>query len=62
MEQNGDDNGVDGSKEREEQEEALVALIEHRTREVQNLRQRVSYYQSQVLQKKKKNVVLPFKF
>ncbi|KAE8672276.1 ERF114 protein [Hibiscus syriacus] len=31
-----------------EQEEALVALIEHRTKEVQHLRQRISYYQSQL--------------
>lgn len=37
-----------GSTSREEQEEALVALIEHRTREVNNLRHRLSYYQSQV--------------
>ncbi|KAK8680215.1 hypothetical protein V6N13_109167 [Hibiscus sabdariffa] len=35
---------------REEQEEALVALIEHRTKEVQHLRQRISYYQSQLAQ------------
>ncbi|XP_004501755.1 uncharacterized protein [Cicer arietinum] len=33
---------------REEQEEALVALIEHRTREVRNLRNRLSYYKSQL--------------
>ncbi|XP_008239566.1 PREDICTED: uncharacterized protein LOC103338152 isoform X1 [Prunus mume] len=33
---------------RQEQEEALVALIEHRTREVHHLRQRVSYYKSQL--------------
>lgn len=32
----------------EEQEEALVALIEHRTKEVEHLQNRVSYYQSQV--------------
>ncbi|KAE8675535.1 Nucleotide binding protein, putative isoform 2 [Hibiscus syriacus] len=31
-----------------EQEEALVALIEHRTKEVQHLRQRISYYQFQL--------------
>ncbi|GMI76661.1 hypothetical protein like AT5G50970 [Hibiscus trionum] len=33
---------------RAEQEEALVALIEHRTKEVQHLRQRICYYQSQL--------------
>ncbi|CAH9075850.1 unnamed protein product [Cuscuta epithymum] len=33
---------------RSEQEEALVALIEHRTKEVTRLRQRVSYYKSQL--------------
>lgn len=31
-----------------EQEEALVALIEHRTKEVEHLGQRISYYKSQV--------------
>ncbi|KAI4343544.1 hypothetical protein L6164_010881 [Bauhinia variegata] len=46
MVENGDYNG--GSRSREEQEEALVALIEHRTREVKNLRQRISYYTSQL--------------
>ena len=38
----------DGDDSRQEQEEAFVALIEHRTREVQHLRHRLSYYQSQV--------------
>lgn len=33
---------------RNEQEEALVALIEHRTKEVEHLRQRITYYKSQV--------------
>lgn len=33
---------------RKEQEEALVALIEHRTKEVEHLRQRITYYNSQV--------------
>lgn len=47
MEHNGDENGVNGTTI-EEQEEALVALIEHRTREVKNLRHRLSYYKSQV--------------
>ncbi|CAK9177496.1 unnamed protein product [Ilex paraguariensis] len=32
----------------EEREEALVALIEHRTKEVEHLRQRLSYYKSQL--------------
>jgi response regulator RpfG family c-di-GMP phosphodiesterase len=33
---------------RQEQEEALVALIEHRTNEVKHLGQRIAYYNSQV--------------
>ena len=37
-----------GSTSREEQEEALVALIEHRTHEVKNLRHRIAYYKTQV--------------
>ncbi|KAL2347105.1 hypothetical protein Fmac_001105 [Flemingia macrophylla] len=37
-----------GSTTREEQEEALVALIEHRTREVNNLRHRIAYYKTQL--------------
>ena len=41
-------NGEDENS-RAEQEEALVALIEHRTKEVEHLRQRISYYKSQVL-------------
>ncbi|KAG6423996.1 hypothetical protein SASPL_114405 [Salvia splendens] len=32
---------------RHEQEEAIVALIEHRTREVDHLRQRITYYNAQ---------------
>lgn len=32
-----------------EQEEAFVALIEHRTREVEHLKKRISYYTSQVV-------------
>ncbi|KAM7480213.1 hypothetical protein LguiA_028426 [Lonicera macranthoides] len=45
-----DNNGGGGGAQydREEQEEALVALIEHRTKEVENLRQRMTYYQTQV--------------
>jgi hypothetical protein len=38
-----------GSTSREEQEEALVALIEHRTYEVNNLRKRIAYYKNQVI-------------
>lgn len=41
-----EENGYPDS--RQEQEEALVALIEHRTREVHHLRNRVSYYKTQV--------------
>lgn len=33
---------------RKEQEEAFVALIEHRTKEVEHLRNRISYYKTQV--------------
>ena len=42
-----DDNDGEGISGRDE-EEALVALIEHRTTEVEHLRNRISYYQSQV--------------
>lgn len=34
-------------QDRKEQEEALIALIEHRTKEVEHLRQRLTYYKSQ---------------
>jgi len=33
---------------RQEHEEALLALVEHRTREVKHLRYYISYYTSQV--------------
>lgn len=39
-----DDNG----DSRDDQEEALVALIEHRTKEVEHIRKRIAYYQAQV--------------
>ncbi|KAF5195392.1 Transducin family protein / WD-40 repeat family protein [Thalictrum thalictroides] len=40
-----------GKKEEyEEQEEALVALIEHRTKEVEHVKQKISYYKSQLEQ------------
>ncbi|XP_062091508.1 uncharacterized protein LOC133797577 isoform X2 [Humulus lupulus] len=50
------DNGEtsDSLQERQEQEEALVALIEHRTREVQHLHHRLSYYQSQLEEAEKR--------
>lgn len=44
----------DGDDSRQEQEEAFVALIEHRTREVQHLRHRLSYYQSQLEEAEKR--------
>lgn len=47
QEEEEEENG--GCNSKDEQEEALVALIEHRTKEVQHLRQRISYYKSQVL-------------
>lgn len=40
-----DDNG----DSRDDQEEALMALIEHRTKEVEHLRKRIAYYQAQVV-------------
>ncbi|KAK2662232.1 hypothetical protein Ddye_000806 [Dipteronia dyeriana] len=39
---------------REEQEEALVALIEHRTKEVEHLQHRISYYKSQLAESEKR--------
>ncbi|XP_054822527.1 uncharacterized protein LOC129320889 isoform X1 [Prosopis cineraria] len=54
MEQNGAHNVNGGSNSREEQEEALVALIDHRTREVKNLRQRIAYYTSQLEEAEKR--------
>ncbi|XAR50392.1 hypothetical protein NMG60_11004703 [Bertholletia excelsa] len=45
----GDQNGTAGqSSDDSLEEEALVALIEHRTKEVEHLRQRISYYKSQL--------------
>ncbi|XVE63769.1 hypothetical protein DITRI_Ditri07aG0046400 [Diplodiscus trichospermus] len=46
-------NGEDENS-RAEQEEALVALIEHRTKEVEHLRHRISYYKSQLDQAEKR--------
>ncbi|KAK9187883.1 hypothetical protein WN944_019282 [Citrus x changshan-huyou] len=43
-----------GCNSKDEQEEALVALIEHRTKEVQHLRQRISYYKSQLEEAEKR--------
>ncbi|KAI8544102.1 hypothetical protein RHMOL_Rhmol08G0269300 [Rhododendron molle] len=46
------ENRVEEEEEEEdsvvEQEQAMVALIEHRTKEVQHLRKKVTYYQSQL--------------
>ncbi|XP_027356294.1 uncharacterized protein LOC113865752 [Abrus precatorius] len=50
MEQN--ENGSTTSKE--EQEEALVALIEHRTHEVKNFRHRIAYYKTQLEEAEKR--------
>lgn len=53
----------DGTNSKEEQEEALVALIDHRCREVQNLKQRISYYTSQVFLSQQPHTIfdsLPF--
>ncbi|KAL3570024.1 hypothetical protein D5086_027273 [Populus alba] len=38
----------------EEQKVALIALIEHRSRELQHLKQRVSYYQTQLVEAEKR--------
>ncbi|CAH1423100.1 unnamed protein product [Lactuca virosa] len=46
-------NGDDKS-DMEEQEEALVALIEHRTKEVNHLRMRLAYYESELDESLKK--------
>ncbi|KAI9079634.1 hypothetical protein K1719_038255 [Acacia pycnantha] len=54
MEQNGAHNVNGGSNSREEQEEALVALIDHRAREVKNFRQRIAYYTSKLEEAEKK--------
>ncbi|KAJ4838398.1 hypothetical protein Tsubulata_017428 [Turnera subulata] len=50
----GEGGGDDDVNSRDEQEEALVALIEHRQREVQHHTQRVSYYQSLLAEAEKK--------
>lgn len=44
----------DEKTEREEQEEALVALIEHRAKEVDHLRTRVSYYKHELEESEKR--------
>ncbi|CAI9113745.1 OLC1v1014412C1 [Oldenlandia corymbosa var. corymbosa] len=55
---NGNCREEDGNDEerttRQEQEEALVALIEHRAKEVEHLRNRITYYQSQLEQAEKR--------
>jgi len=43
-----ENNGREEEDSMEEQKVALIALIEHRSRELQHLKQRVSYYQTQV--------------
>ncbi|XP_073299399.1 uncharacterized protein [Primulina huaijiensis] len=40
--------GAEEEQNRKEQEEALLALIQHRTKEVEHLRQRITYYKSQL--------------
>ncbi|KAK9080581.1 hypothetical protein SSX86_000339 [Deinandra increscens subsp. villosa] len=44
----------DEKTDREEQEEALIALIEHRAKEVDHLRTRVTYYTSQLEESEKR--------
>lgn len=45
----GDDDEITEEQSRDEREDALVALFEHRTKEVEHLRQRITYYNSQVV-------------
>ncbi|KZV46471.1 hypothetical protein F511_10576 [Dorcoceras hygrometricum] len=40
--------GAEEEQNRKEREEALLALIQHRTKEVEHIRQRITYYQSQL--------------
>jgi hypothetical protein len=47
-------NGAEATSDREEQEEALVALIAHRTKEVEQLHNRFTYYQTQLEEAKKR--------
>ncbi|XP_021719362.1 uncharacterized protein LOC110687037 [Chenopodium quinoa] len=45
-----DDDGSASTSRYDEQEEALVALIEHRAKEVEHLKTRIAYYQTQLKQ------------
>lgn len=57
MEDPQEDGLTDGKMEeqiRNEQEEALVALLEHRNKEVEHLEQRITYYNSQLVEAKKR--------
>lgn len=47
-EKSNENNGREEEDSIEEQKVAFIALIEHRSREVQHLKQRVSYYKAQV--------------
>ncbi|KAK1407137.1 hypothetical protein QVD17_38748 [Tagetes erecta] len=47
-------NSGEDTTDREEQEEALIALIEHRAKEVDHLRTRVTYYKSQLEEAEKR--------
>ncbi|KAL7191616.1 hypothetical protein ACSBR2_023654 [Camellia fascicularis] len=42
------ENGISENSFRDEQEEAMVALIDHCTKEVEHLRQHIAYYESQL--------------
>ncbi|XP_073150359.1 uncharacterized protein [Henckelia pumila] len=46
--------GPEEEQNRKEQEEALLALVQHRTKEVEHLRQRITYYKSQLDEAEKK--------
>ncbi|XP_043694718.1 U5 small nuclear ribonucleoprotein 40 kDa protein-like [Telopea speciosissima] len=49
VEENGEDRCIV-----DDEEEALVALIEHRTKEVEHLKQRITYYRSQLTEAEKR--------
>uniref|UniRef100_A0A6N2LAL0 Uncharacterized protein n=1 Tax=Salix viminalis TaxID=40686 RepID=A0A6N2LAL0_SALVM len=53
-EKSNENNGREEEDNIEEQKVAFIALIEHRSREVQHLKQRVSYYKAQLVEAEKR--------
>uniref|UniRef100_A0A6N2MPH5 Uncharacterized protein n=1 Tax=Salix viminalis TaxID=40686 RepID=A0A6N2MPH5_SALVM len=53
-EKSNENNGREEEDNIEEQKVAFIALIEHRSREVQQLKQRVSYYKAQLVEAEKR--------